>query len=90
MVNVQPHKVFHLNRGLRQGDPLSLYLFTICDETLSGLIKREVECNHIHGIKISPRASMISHLIFSYDNIIFSKATLEEASYQFHLPVEDA
>lgn len=39
-------------RGLRQGDTLSPYLFILCAQGLSTLIKRAEACGHLHGTKI--------------------------------------
>ena len=39
-------------RGLRQGDPLSPYLFVISMEALSSMLKRVVEGNFLYGCKI--------------------------------------
>ena len=43
---------FKLNRGVRQGDPLSPYLFIICLETLAIQIRENQEIN---GIKIGKK-----------------------------------
>ena len=39
-INGRPRSHITLTRGLRQGDPLSLYLFLICAESLSTLLKK--------------------------------------------------
>ncbi|CAJ2636114.1 unnamed protein product [Trifolium pratense] len=66
-------------RGLRQGDPLSPYLFIICAEGLSALI-RKAECKgDIHKVKICRNAPIISHLLFADDCFLFFRASDSEA-----------
>lgn len=67
-------------RGLRQGDPISPYLFLICADAFSTLISRATARKAIHGVKICRDAPVISHLFFADDSIIFTKASLQECS----------
>lgn len=67
------------NRGIRQGDPLSLYLFSYCVEAFIQMVETAVDHGRIKGIRIDPTAPTISHLCFADDTILFSQATAQEA-----------
>ncbi|KAL8114438.1 hypothetical protein AgCh_021333 [Apium graveolens] len=67
-------------RGIRQGDPLSPYLFLFCLEGLSNLLDNAEEEGRLHGCKIGPTAPEVSHLLFADDSFLFFKASMEEAS----------
>lgn len=65
-------------RGLRQGDPISLYLFLLCVEGLSTSISSVVSSGRLHGCKISPAALFVSRHLFADDIFLFFRATREE------------
>lgn len=67
---------FRPKRGLRQGDPLSPYLFLIISEVLSLRISKAINVGHLLGIKISRSCPVIAHLFFADDALYFLKTTL--------------
>ncbi|MCH84159.1 ribonuclease H protein, partial [Trifolium medium] len=81
LINGSPTKAFLPTRGLRQGDPLSPYLFILCADVLSALISSAQENKLIHGVKIAPRAPEITHLFFADDSIMFCRATIDETEH---------
>ena len=69
-----------LKKGLRQGDPLSPYLFLLCVKSLSNAIDDGSRRGLIHGCQISPTAPTISHLLFADDSFLFFQASTVEAN----------
>lgn len=67
-------------RGLRQGDPISPYLFIICADAFSTLISRGIDQRRIHGVRVCRGAPPLSHLFFGDDSILFAKANVRECS----------
>ena len=55
MVNGSPKGFFRSLRGLRQGDPLSPYLFVLRMEVFSLLVDRATEGGFIFGYKFKGR-----------------------------------
>ncbi|KAL0458285.1 UNVERIFIED_CONTAM: LOB domain-containing protein 29 [Sesamum latifolium] len=66
-------------RGLRQGDPLSPYLFLLCTEAFSSMLDHAVSCHQLLGISACRGAPHISHLLFVDDTLIFSQGTVEHS-----------
>jgi hypothetical protein len=72
-------------RGLRQGDPLSPYLFILCAEGLSALFRKAEMNGEIQGIRVCPRAVSVSHLFFADDTLVLLKASNSGAHSLQHI-----
>jgi hypothetical protein len=71
LVNGSPTEEFHLERGLRQGDPLSPFLFLLAVEGLNVLMEAVVAGNLFTGYIIGEQDPVtISHLQFADDTLL--------------------
>ncbi|XP_074320432.1 uncharacterized protein LOC141657179 [Silene latifolia] len=73
--NGTPLDTFTPSRGIRQGDPLSPYLFIICMEALSRLIHQA--CNNSDWIPfpLGKGGVSFSHLLFADDILVFGRTS---------------
>ncbi|KAK2449324.1 hypothetical protein QL285_008530 [Trifolium repens] len=85
LVNFEKVGPIFPGRGLRQGDPLSPYLFILVTEGLTALIKKSVASGNLHGVKICRGAPTVSHLLFADDCFLFCRSTLEETNHLMHI-----
>jgi len=74
-------EAFAPERGLRQGDPLSPYLFLLCAEGFSELLRNAEESGMVKGLKICHGAPSVSHLLFVDDSLILCRADRGEAQH---------
>ncbi|KAM1106366.1 hypothetical protein ACFX13_003290 [Malus domestica] len=74
VINGKPGNYFVPTRGLRQGDPLSPYLFLLVSEVLSQNIVCATNHGLLQGVKISRSGPIISHLLFADDSLFFIRA----------------
>lgn len=79
-VNGSPSGRIVPSRGLRQGDPLSTYLFLLRAEGLSALIRKLVREGNMKGITLCRGRPKLSHLFFTDDSLIFCKASISECN----------
>ena len=71
LFNGAPQEEFRPTRGIRQGDPISPYLFLLAAEGLSCLLKSFDQSSALNGLKVAPTAPAVNHLLFADDRLSF-------------------
>lgn len=71
LVNGSPKPPIATSRGLRQGDPLSPFIFTMVGESLNRFVIKAKELGIVRGFEVCPNGPVITHLHFA-DNTLFS------------------
>ena len=74
LVNGEALDLIYPSRGIRQGDPLSQYLFILCMDFLGQLIQEKCEANLWQLVKASQSGPSFSHLFFADDLVLFGRA----------------
>ena len=76
--NGERTEAFTPQRGLRQGDPLSPYLFVLCMERLCHQIDLSVAKKEWKPISLSRGGPALSHVCFADDLILFAEASISQ------------
>jgi hypothetical protein len=79
-LNGSPYDFFSPGRGLRQGDPLSPFLFILGVEVFSRLMFKEDINGSLKGLRIARNCTPIHHLLFADDLLIFGEASISVAT----------
>lgn len=77
LINGSPTKEFSPKRGIRQGDPLSPFLFLLVGEILNCMLTRASQLRIFSGIIINKSGFQVSHRQFAGDTILFIKNDLK-------------
>ena len=77
MLNDTPAGFFSSYRGIRQGDPLSPYIFLMVMEFWSIIMEQAMHSGNINPIKREKLE--VSHLLFADDMLVFSKGDKKSA-----------
>ncbi|GJW39205.1 RNA-directed DNA polymerase, eukaryota, reverse transcriptase zinc-binding domain protein [Tanacetum coccineum] len=70
LVNGAPIDEYEICRGLRQGDPLSPFLFILAMEGLHAVIRKALQIGLFKGALIGEKGFLMSHLMYA-DDVIF-------------------
>lgn len=81
MLNGTPFKAFNPTRGLRQGDPLSPFLFILATEGLGRQVKARLANEQLKGLRICGNELPITHQQFVDDVMFYGQASLKEAQH---------
>ncbi|XP_042958065.1 uncharacterized protein LOC122293587 [Carya illinoinensis] len=85
LINGMPQESFTPTRGIRQGDPLSPYLFILCAKVLSCMLQAAETTGALTGVPLARNHMNISHLFFANDSLLFCKANPLEWSRLIYL-----
>lgn len=77
LINGAASKFFKIQRGLRQGCPLSPLLFLLAAEGLSRLISQAKRSGLVKGLEVAVNC-FITHLLFVDDILLFTNGNLNE------------
>ena len=80
LFNGSPLDLISLSRGIRQGDPLFLYIFILYVDYLSQLIEEKCNNKMWSSVKASRSGPAFLHLMFADDLVLFAKADLLNCS----------
>ena len=85
LINGTLEGFFNISRGIRQGDPISPFLFIIMAEAFGRAIKAAQKEKKITGVKVTKGVENTTHQQFADDTILAGMSTMEEADHIKHI-----
>ena len=79
LLNGAPSKNFKISRGLKQGDPLSPFLFILMMEGLGRAMKAAKEEGRIYGLRLTHGGDTVTHQQFVDDTMFQGTPIVKEA-----------
>lgn len=68
------------SRGLRQGDPISPYLFLLCGDVFFFMLRRAAQDGRTHGARICRDAPRVRHLFLADDSLLFAPEQISQSA----------
>ncbi|GJX85064.1 RNA-directed DNA polymerase, eukaryota [Tanacetum coccineum] len=84
IINGSPTKEFYFGKGLKQGDPLSPFLFLLIMESLHISFQRVVDAGLFNGIKIGGSVNL-SHMFYADDAVFVGEWSESNISSLIHV-----
>ncbi|XP_026420639.1 uncharacterized protein LOC113316707 [Papaver somniferum] len=81
LVNGSSCGKFISEKGLRQGDPLSPFLFLLVSEVLNIMFSKASRAGKVGGFIVKNGGTTISHLQFADDTLVFLDVDLEQVRF---------
>ena len=75
LVNGSPTQEFKPRKGMRQGDPLTPFMFLIVAEGLAGVVRMAVDKELLESVEIGGRLTKVNMLQFADDTFFLCKAS---------------
>lgn len=74
LINGSPSKEFKVSKGLRQGDPLSPFLFVLVSEGLTGLVKKSILLDEFQSFNLNENCK-VDALQFADDTLLVGEGS---------------
>lgn len=85
LVNDSPTNEFSMEREVRQGDPISPFLFIIAAEAIHVILDEATDVGIFQGSHLDSMRETISHLQFADDALFFSEWSYTNAANLLHI-----
>lgn len=80
LLNGNSYGFIQPERGIRQGDPLSPFLFILCAEALVHTMNKAETEGRLSGLRLTRSCPSIQHLLFAGDSLFLCRANFKEGA----------